>query len=318
MNKSRLLKLLNIFIKYTDEDNYLSMQDIITLLEQEDIFVSRKAIYDDIKTLRENGYDIEIIKGKQMKYHLLNHSLDLIESKLIYDSINSINFLSPITTQKITDKVLNNISIYQKDSIIKSSKQTTNKYNNDKILYILNDLQNAINSNYLVKFNYFDITIDKQKQYRNNKKQYELIPYALVLMQQRYYCIFYSPQHKSFSNYRVDKIDNLTIINNSLEKIPFNLEEYLSKSFNMFAGNTENITIEFQNELLNVVLDEFGLDVLITNKNSKSFTINLTTTVSNNFLSWISQFGDKAKIKAPNSIIERYKQHLINILEFYN
>ena len=83
MNKNRLLKLLNIFIKYTDEEHFLSMQDIITLLEQEDIFVSRKAIYDDIKVLRENGYDIEIIKGKQMKYHLLNHTFDLIEAKLI-------------------------------------------------------------------------------------------------------------------------------------------------------------------------------------------------------------------------------------------
>ncbi len=317
MNKNRLLKLLNIFIKYTDEEHFLSMQDIITLLEQEDIFVSRKAVYDDIKVLRENGYDIEIIKGKQMKYHLLNHTFDLIEAKLIYDSINSINFLSSKTTQSLSNKLLDTMSIYQKELIINSSLKTNSKYNNDKTLYILSDLQNAIINAYLVSFNYFDITLDKQKKYRYNKKQYELLPYALVLIQQRYYCIFYSLQHKSFSNYRVDKIDNLTIKNESLEKMPFNLEEYLSKSFKMFAGKPENITIQFQNELLNVVLDEFGLDLLIIDKSDTHFTINITTTITDNFLSWISQFKNKAKIIAPISIIERYKQHLKDILNTY-
>ena len=85
----------------------------------------------------------------------------------------------------------------------------------------------------------------------------------------------------------------------------------------MFAGKPENITIQFQNELLNVVLDEFGLDLLIIDKSDTHFTINITTTITDNFLSWISQFKNKAKIIAPISIIERYKQHLKDILNTY-
>ncbi|NLC96723.1 MAG: WYL domain-containing transcriptional regulator [Erysipelotrichaceae bacterium] len=318
MNKSRLLTLINIFTLYTDEYNHISMQEIISYLENEDIYVSRKAIYNDIKILRENGYEIQIIKGKQMKYYLLNHPLELVDAKLLYDSINSIEFISSNKRKEIIDKLFENISIYQKESILKTSKTNSKSYYNNEFLYILNDIQNAISSNKSVTFKYFDITLNKKKVYRKQQKKYTLVPYALVLINQRYYCIFYSDKYDSFSNYRIDKIDNLIINEQTYEKKPFNLDEYLSKSFNMFAGKKENITIEFHNELLNIVLDEFGLDILITNQNENTFTINITTTISNNFLSWLAQFGEKAKIINPSEIIERYKKHLNQILQLYD
>ena len=294
------------------------MQEIISMLEEDNFYVSRKAIYDDIKTLRDNGYDIQIIKGSTMKYHLLNHSLDLVEAKLLYDFIQSTNFLTSKKSSEISDKILNNISTYQKESIIKTSRKNNSSLTSGHSLYIFNDLQYAISNNYMVSFKYFDITLNKKKKYRKEEKIYVLLPYALVLIQQRYYCIFYSKEHNSFSNYRLDKIDNLSIDKVVHEKIPFDIEEHLSKSFNMFAGKPENITIEFDNELLNVVMDQFGLDLMILDSNEKTFTINLTTTISDNFLSWITQFKTKAKIKDPKNIVARYKEHLLELINHYS
>ena len=56
--KLKLLYLLKILREKTDDEHFISTQEIIELLLAYDITAERKSIYDDIKRLQEFGIDI--------------------------------------------------------------------------------------------------------------------------------------------------------------------------------------------------------------------------------------------------------------------
>ena len=64
MHRERLLKLLEILIKYTDMDHKLTINEIVDQLNEQDILVSnRKTLYEDFKLLSKMGYEIEYDNG---------------------------------------------------------------------------------------------------------------------------------------------------------------------------------------------------------------------------------------------------------------
>ena len=79
MNKKRLLKLIEILRNNTDNNHRLSINQIISLLEQNNIQISnRKTLYDDFKILNDYGYIIEYQNG----YYLSSSPFSYSEIKL--------------------------------------------------------------------------------------------------------------------------------------------------------------------------------------------------------------------------------------------
>ena len=97
----------------------------------------------------------------------------------------------------------------------------------------------------------------------------------------------------------------------------FDIAEYTKKVFNMFGGEEVLVQLQFDNSLVNAVIDRFGKDVVIGKTDASSFYIWIKVAVSSTFFAWISQFGNKAKILSPEPIIEQYKLHLSEILNQY-
>jgi predicted DNA-binding transcriptional regulator YafY len=91
--KLKLLYLIEMFEKYTDEEHYLTMKEIIAKLEANDIKAERKSIYDDIEALRFFGYDIEL-NNRPAGYYLSRRKFELPELKMLVDSVSSSKFLS--------------------------------------------------------------------------------------------------------------------------------------------------------------------------------------------------------------------------------
>lgn len=56
--KIRLLVLYELLCQYTDEDHVLSTSEIMALLLEKGVEVSRNTLYDDIRTLNEYGYEV--------------------------------------------------------------------------------------------------------------------------------------------------------------------------------------------------------------------------------------------------------------------
>ena len=63
-NTLRLLFIKEILSERTDEDHFISVNDIIEILNSNyGINTTRKTVYEDIDMLLDSGFDIECLKG---------------------------------------------------------------------------------------------------------------------------------------------------------------------------------------------------------------------------------------------------------------
>ena len=122
------------------------------------------------------------------------------------------------------------------------------------------------------------------------------------------------------SNFRADKIEQVIICDEKRMEPPenFNLNEYTKKRFGMFSGDDLRVTLKVHNSLSGVIFDRFGKNTLITSHEDENyFTINQPVTVSPVFYSWVSQFGNKMEISAPEDIRDDFKKYIKSIYNIY-
>jgi predicted DNA-binding transcriptional regulator YafY len=90
----------------------------------------------------------------------------------------------------------------------------------------------------------------------------------------------------------------------------FDVGAYSEKMFGMFDGEDRTVEVLFDNSLISVVIDRFGLETQIRKTDENHFTAYLKVVVSPVFLSWIFQFGNMAKILSPDNVTAQFKNLL--------
>ena len=182
-------------------------------------------------------------------------------------------------------------------------------------------LHTAIAERKQVSFKYFNYNIKKEKQYRKNGEPYLVSPYALSWDDENYYLITFSEKYNGFTHYRVDRMTNIEILDKARGPLSdngyFNIAEYTKKVFNMFGGEEETVRLQFDNSLVNAVIDRYGKDVLLDKVDENSFSVRIDVAISSTFFAWVAQFGNKVKVLSPESVVEKYKRFIQEILEQY-
>ena len=185
----------------------------------------------------------------------------------------------------------------------------------------MDKLHLAIAENRQVSFKYFEYTVNKEKKFRKNGEKYITSPYALSWDDENYYLITYSEKYGDFTHYRVDKMADIEINEQARVKLPdgehFNIAEYSKKVFNMFGGEEETVKIQFDNSLVNVVIDRYGKDITIERADENNFIVRIKVAVSSTFFAWIFQFGEKVKILSPECVVEKYAESLNKLTSLY-
>lgn len=316
MENNRSVLILMALIKHSSEHNILSTNQLLDYLDHYGVKCSRRTILRIIKDL--NKLPLNIISSHQ-GYYLEPLIFNKIELKVLVDALISASFLPDLKKSDLVNKLLSLINEEEQKHILKSTYQRKNKVENT-IFYNLNELQYAIEGNYNLTFKYYDLNYQRQKIYRQNSKQYEVYPLILLWKNERYYCLAYSKKHDNLVNYRVDKMNYLKCGKDSFpyqEKLKQRLAKYIDTGFNMTYGKIENITIKFHLSLLNQIFDQFGENALIKQINQDYFLVNINTVISNNFLSYIMQYGNKATILKPQSCIKQLHNLIQEIKENY-
>ena len=86
----------------------------------------------------------------------------------------------------------------------------------------------------------------------------------------------------------------------------------------MFAGQGEQVTIRFTNNLLDAVVDRFGTkNVVYQEYDSHHFTVTTKIHLSQQFFGWIFGFGSQAKILRPPKVKREYAKQLKNLIGMY-
>ncbi len=85
----------------------------------------------------------------------------------------------------------------------------------------------------------------------------------------------------------------------------------------MFGGEEDTVKLEFANQLIGVVIDRFGKDVMVIPTDSKHFTVYVNVAVSPQFLAWVFGLGDQARILAPQDVVGKMKEHIQTVAANY-
>lgn len=309
--KIKILYLMKIMYEQTDDAHGLTIAQIAQELENYGISAERKALYDDIETLCDFGMDIEKRKEKSVTYHVVSRDFELPELKLLVDAVQSSKFITHKKSAELIRKLESFSSKYQGAALSRQVYVSNRiKTMNESIYYTVDYIHEAISKNVKIRFQYFEWTHKKEKQLRRHGKVYEVSPWALTWDDENYYLVAYDTEHAEIRHYRVDKMLKIAVTNLPRDGKEvfrnFDMAMYSRKTFGMYAGNDERVTLRCKNHLAGVVIDRFGQDTTFFNTSEDYFEINVKVAVSPLFLSWVMNFGTDMKIMSPKSVQEKF------------
>ena len=70
-------------------------------------------------------------------------------------------------------------------------------------------------------------------------------------------------------------------------------------------------------DIIGVILDRFGTDVMIVPMEEKQFRVRVLAAVSPQFFGWVTGIGSKLCIAGPECVRREYQEYLKDILEKY-
>ena len=116
--KLKLLYLVDILERKTDENHPMTAAALIEELAKVEISAERKSIYDDIQQLMDYGYDIVHNKARVGGgYYMASKRFELAELKVLVDSVQASRFLSAKKTRELIDKLEKLCSIHEEKQL---------------------------------------------------------------------------------------------------------------------------------------------------------------------------------------------------------
>ncbi len=228
--KLKLMYLLKILFEKTDTEHSLTVPDLINELKKYDINAERKSIYNDIDSLKSYGIDIRCKKSKTYSYYVADRTFELAELKLLADAVASSKFITERKSKDLIRKISSLASSYEalqlKRQVYVADRVKTM---NEKIYSNVDSIHLAVAMHRQISFKYFEFTVDKKKRYRNNGEKYTASPYALTWQDENYYLIADCEKHEGVSHFRVDKMEDIEILEEAVQGDDINLGEHAKK-----------------------------------------------------------------------------------------
>lgn len=316
----KTLTVLKYLWEYSDDNHTVSTYDIIEYADNEGVSIDRHTIKPIIAQLLKLGFDVIEIKGSPNRYFIGSRLFELAELKLLVDAVESSKF---ITEEKSKDLVLKILSLTSKpeakelnrhlyvDGRVKSESKT--------LLYTVDALNTSINEGKQVEFKYFDYTVKKERIHKHDGYIYKFSPYALVWHNDFYYVIGFSEKHGEIGQFRVDRIDNIKLTDNSIRKKPdkFNPVDYLKKVFSMYDGPTRQIRLKCSPDMMKVMIDTFGKDLSTTIAIDGGFFADVEVSISQTFFGWVFSMNGAVSIVSPEDVKQRYLDMASKVISTY-
>ncbi len=316
----KILYLLKILSESTNETNPLTAEALISRLGEYGAQMERKSIYSAVDALVSFGYDIQNSKSEPKGYYMASRDFELAEIKLLVDAVQS----SKVITIKKSIELINKIKkLTDENSAKKLQRQVVvtgrAKMENERVYYSIDAIHEAIAEGRKISFKYCEYDINKKLIPRKGGKDYVYTPALLIWDDERYYLVAYDAQHDSYTNFRADKMIDVKVMDEKAEipKKKLDAAMYTKSVFSMFQGEYEDVTIAADNRLIGAFLDKFGMDTMLRRHSDTEFAVKVNVAISTTFFAWLFQYGDMARIIYPESVAQKYVNHIKNTLNAY-
>ena len=321
--KFKLYRLGEIMLEKTDEEHYITMPEIISSLAEYDITADRKSIYNDLRDLEQFGIVVEgEAVGNRYHYHVVDRPFELPELKLLVDSIQSSKFITERKSNALIKKLEKFLSKYDAYKLQRQVYVTGRvKTMNESIYYTVDAIHTAITENRKIKFQYFQWNTKKEMQLRHGGSYYNISPWGLSWDNENYYMIGFDSEAGIVKHYRVDKMLKIKMTDEEREGKEalkdLNMADYANKSFGMFGGKEETVTLLVENGLAGVIIDRFGKDLVFVPEGNEHFKVNVKVQISPQFIGWVISIGKGLKITGPDTVVDKMKEEIDRLTKQY-
>ena len=325
--KTRILAIYDILQRKSDEDHPINAKFIIDELSNQGYDCERKTVYADIEALNSIGIEVIHTDFPCRGYFLSERVFEVSEISLLIDAILSAEFITPKKTEKLINKLHGFLSVYQeKDNINNTFITTLNKCDNEEIYYSIDIIQKAIKNKHKISLSYFKYVLKSGHFIETTSKIMKVSPYALIWEEDHYYLVCNNEKYDNLIHLRLDKIKKVEELFEPYRhfsevsdyKDEFNRSDYIQKTFNMFTGVKEDITLKCDIGILNQVIDKFGNDIFIRSSDDEHLIFDSKVYISEGLECWLLSFGKEIEVLKPLSLRQKMQKTLNNITEKYS
>ena len=284
--KLRVLYVMQILLRYSDEEHPISQAEISERLNAYGIQADRKSIYDDIKVLNEFGLEIENRRAKPSGFYVAERSFELPELKLLVDAVQSSKFITAKKSNELIRKLEELASVHEAKTLQRQVFVGNRiKTMNESIYYNVDKIHQAISQNRLIRFHYYEWTPQKEMHLRRNGKAYEISPWGLTWDDENYYMVGYDGEAEMIKHFRVDKMLDIEITDQ-----PRSGKERFEKF-----------------DLANyAMIDRFGRVVMVHAVDEEHCSVRAAVNVRPQFVGWLVALGKGVVIEGPEDVREEF------------
>lgn len=321
--KLRILYLYQHLIQNTDPDHPESTVELMKMLkEKHDIKVSRNTISDDLLMLSDCDLQVEVIHSTQNKYYFDGQLFSVPELKILIDAVSSSKFITEHKSEELINKLL---SLVPRHSAVKLRRHIYAsdrvKSDNERGYYIVDAINEAIDTKRKISFCYTDYDINKNRHLTNEGIPYTVSPYTLMWDGDYYYLRGYCDERQAMRTFRLDRIAKQPdILRDPAVPKPedYSIAEYSKSVFRMYdTDQPQEITLLCKTSAMKVLIDNFGVDVDTTPVDEDRFLAKVMVCTSPTFYRWIFGFGDQTVIQGPDIVVDEYKKKLEAAMHLY-
>lgn len=274
--------ILEILRENTDANHTMDQKEILDRLNEE--FhppLERKTVRRNIEYLIDMGEPISYTEKPRNNGNniwcdfYLERDFTEPELRLLIDGLLFSNHLPHKKCQDLIEKIEGLASMHFKSHVKHIKTLTDPGINNEQIFYTIQILDEAISNERQVTFNYVNYGTDKKAHPRLGEDGkpyvYTVNPYQMAARDGKYYLICNHDKYDVLSNYRIDRIKDIKILEDKKRKPfsklkdsngdRFNLEEYMRTHINMFSTGDTRVKFKIVPRMVTDVIDIFGKDV---------------------------------------------------------
>ena len=323
--KSSTILILKTLQEYSDEDHYLTHQDIINRIKRDyGLEFERKSVASSIALLQELGYDIN--KGPKGGFALFSRLFEPSEIQFITDALFSSKAISAKQAAALSSKAQSVLSRYQRKNynyILKADQIARNE--SDEVFYAIDMIHESIKQEKAISFQMKEYDEDGQVRLRMGDWRYKVSPYYLVSSNGFYYLIaHYRSKYAPIQAFRMDLMTNLQIEEDwaykplsSLEGMAnFDIATYINEHIYLWGGDSVEATLEILKPAgIQYLKDWFGKHASIYKEGEKLYAKVRCNEGALRF--WVLQYGEEFKLLSPESMVGTLKEHLAKENEKY-
>ena len=335
--------ILEILRQYTDENHKLSQNDIIELLERDyDMKTDRKSVKRNITSLWEMGYPIDFKEtlrmypnkeGKMEESYILSdfyleREFTDAELRLLIDSLLFSKHIPYSQCKELVSKLegLSNQYFKSRVKYIATLPETAPK--NPELFWTIEVLDEAIAKQRQVAFTYNSYGTDKKLHPRRNgdgtAREYIVNPYQMAAANGRYYLICNFDRYNDVANCRLDRITGIRLLDTPrkpMKQVPelkngLYLPKHIAEHLYMFSGESVCVTFRMKKQIMNDVIDWFGMEIDFSDETEDEVTARVTVNW-HAMRHWALQYCRHVRILAPEDLAQTVREDLRNALGYY-